>query len=146
MRSRGTIVLARTLFGSGYARIGVVFLMICVAPIEVFAGPNAGGTLVLSANTSITYTTSASNYCGQSALSTCGSATVTVPANPAATTVFFALSAFPDSSSPRLKGLTFGISYDATKFDLVSLGGCGDHEMAGGGWPASAPGPPSSGM
>ena len=117
-----------------------LLIALFLVPAVAFAGPNAGGTMILHANTSITYTTNTTNYCGQSGLSACSSATVSIAANPSVTTVFYALAAFPDSSSPRLRGLTFGIQYDASKFDLVAHGLCADAEIAGAGWPGSGSG------
>ena len=39
-----------------------------------WAGPNAGGTLILHANPSIVYCSDASSYCGQSGLAACDGA------------------------------------------------------------------------
>ena len=117
----------------------LAFLLLPV-PLVALAGVNAGGTMILHANTTIQYTTNTTNYCGQSGLTACSSATASVPASPSVTTVFYALAAFPDPSSPRLKGLTFGIQYDHSKFELVAHGPCAGTEQPGAGWPGSGTG------
>ncbi|MCC7144014.1 MAG: hypothetical protein IT349_18110 [Candidatus Eisenbacteria bacterium] len=101
------------------------------------AGPNAGGTLVLHANTAIVYTPDTTNYCGQGGLTVCDAAVSSVTgADPV---VFFAVAAFPAASSPRLAGLTFGVAYDAA-VTLAAYGSCGDFELTTGAWPNSGEG------
>ncbi len=104
MRSSCSIALLATVFATGAA----------------VAGPNAGGTLVLHANTSLAYA-AVSSVTG---------------ADPV---VFFAVAAFPSGSSPRLAGLTFGVNYDSS-VTLVAQGACGDFELSTGDWPSSGAG------
>lgn len=99
------------------------------------AGPNVDGTLILHANPALSYTTDATSYCGQSNLSECYLALATTPANPTAPTVFHALAAFPDDSSPSVKGVTFGVDYDQAAFTLVDWGHCANFELATASWP-----------
>jgi len=121
MRSSCSIALLATVFATGAA----------------VAGPNAGGTLVLHANTSIAYTPDQSNYCGEAGLTACDAAVSSVTgADPV---VFFAVAAFPSGSSPRLAGLTFGVNYDSA-VTLVAQGACGDFELSTGDWPSSGAG------
>ncbi len=105
-----------------------------------FAGPNEGGTLILHANPSLTFTSDISNYCGMAGLDSCSHAVTSVPWEPGKKIVFHALAAFPPESSPRLKGLSFGISYDPAKFILAARGSCADFELPDGTWPASGTG------
>jgi len=102
-----------------------------------FAGPNAGGTLIVSANPSIVYCTDNQTYCGSAGLTACDAAVNHVQgADPV---VFFAIAAFNTSSSPRLAGITFGATYPDA-ITLLAQGPCGDFELATGGWPSSGEG------
>ena len=104
------------------------------------AGANAGGTLILHANPSINYTTEVKSYGGHAGITDCAKAVDSVPANPSRTTVFYVLAAFAPESSPRLRGLTFGIRYDPKRFGLVGRGSSGDSEIPGAHWPNSGSG------
>lgn len=100
---------------------------------SVNAGPNADGTLILHTNPSVVWTVDPTNYCGGSGLATCSEAINSVQGS--ATSVVFAIAAFPPSSSPRLAGITFGVNYPSI-ISIVSSGSCGDFEFAGDGWPS----------
>ncbi len=104
------------------------------------AGPNEGGTLILHANPSITFTSDIESYCGMADLDSCSHAVTSVAWEPGKKIVFHALAAFPAESSPRLKGLSFGISYDPAKFILAARGSCADFELPDGAWPDSGSG------
>lgn len=108
--------------------------------VSAMAGPNEGGTLLLHANSSLVYTTETSSYCGQSGLEGCWQVDDSVPADSTTTTVFFAVAAFPDTASPRLAGVTFGVDYDEDDLVVVAHGSCGDFELATEGWPAPGSG------
>jgi hypothetical protein len=99
------------------------------------AGPNAGGTLILHANTNLTYSAETSSYCAQGGLASCSQANVSVAADPEVTTVFFVYAAFPGTASPRLLAVTFGIDYDDEDFALVSEGHCADFALPDDDWP-----------
>lgn len=116
------------------------FLMAAAALFLVagtaFAGPNAGGTLIMH-NTGLEYTTDIVDYCGLAPLGLCDDAVVRDDAG--IPTVWSVYAAFPGGSSPRLKAVTFGIEYQAYVY-VVGLGKCGDFEVVTGGWPASGEG------
>ncbi len=96
------------------------------------AGPNSGGVLIVHADTT---SISSTGFCGLSPLSACSLAVTQVPLGTAPVTTLHAYAAFPPDASPRLKGITFGVEYDSTKFVLLDRGFCGDTELAGTGWP-----------
>jgi len=54
--------------------------------------------------------------------------------------VIHVVAAFPENSSPRLKAISFGMTYDATRFGIVDHGHCADFELAQTGWPDSGSG------
>jgi hypothetical protein len=114
--------------------------LLLVVPGLASAGPNAGGTLILHANPNLAYTLDIQNYCGMSALDSCSAAVTSVPWELGKRIVFHALAAFPPGSSPRLKGLAFGIDYDSTKFILAAHQTCADFEIPGTRWPAPGTG------
>jgi hypothetical protein len=101
----------------------------------VAAGPNAGGTLILHADPSLVYTDGTQSWCGRTTLTACSLAVTSVPWQNGTPNVFHVLAAFPPESEPRLKGLTFGVDYDSTKFVLMSQGNCADFEIADPRWP-----------
>ncbi len=102
--------------------------------------------MLVHRNPSLVYTADHDGYCGQAGLGECAQAVVTAPADPDSTVIFHVLAAFPGGSSPRLKGLTFGVEYDPERLILADFGACigdlenGAFDLAGGGWPASATG------
>jgi hypothetical protein len=108
--------------------------LLLLIPALVLAGANAGGTLILHANPSLVYTND-QVYCGQAGLDSCSAAVTSVPWDPGHTVVFHVLAAFPAESSPRMKGVSFGVDYDATKFRVVAHSTCADFETPDGGWP-----------
>jgi len=124
-------------------RLLMATMALAMAGGAAYAGPNAGGTLILHANTTIVYTTDVEDYCGsgtggsQGGLVLCADAVNHVEG--AGTVVFFAIGAFPDGSSPRVSGLVFGVNYPS-QIALVAQGSCADFELATGGWPASGEG------
>ncbi len=101
------------------------------------AGPNAGGVLFLAADTTAVVD---SSYCGATPLPACSLSVVSLPMWNPTTTVFRVWAAFPPDSSPRLKGLTFGLRYDPAKVVLLNYGTCGDFELPGPGWPGTGTG------
>jgi len=92
--------------------------------------------LLLHANLNLTYTVTESDWCGLAGLTDCESVNTSVPPDRTDLTVFFALAAFPESASPALKGVTFGLTYDPEKIYIISSGSCADFELAEPGWPA----------
>ena len=101
------------------------------------AGPNAGGVLLVHANTSIGYTTGVS-YGGQAGITRAGDVVTSVPVD--SSVVCFVLAAFPNGSNPHLRGVTFGIAYPAW-LEIVTFGhSFGDFELSMLDWPASGSG------
>ncbi len=109
-------------------------LLVLFAP-GVLAGPHAGGTLVLHADPGVQYSVGEA-YC-EVELTACSLAVVEVPADPNTTTVFNVLAAFPEAAQVDLRGVQFGISYDAQRLVLVAHGSCADFVLPTPGWPAS---------
>ncbi len=103
-------------------------------PGKALGGANLGGSLVVHA-TSITYTTGVETYCGQSGVDSCSAIVDSVPWSSGQPVVFFVLAAFPPESSSRLKGISFGVDYDATKFVVMAYGTCADFELPDSDWP-----------
>jgi hypothetical protein len=101
------------------------------------AGPNAGGTLIVHANPSLVYTDS-HDFCGEQNLDICANAITSLTGTD--TQVWYAIAAFPDGSSPRLAGITFGINYDVDQMHLMDQAGCGDFELPTSNWPAPGSG------
>jgi hypothetical protein len=122
-------------FRNGVLPAGLLILV----PGLTLAGPNQGGVLILHANPSLTYSVG-STYCGMSGLSACSLAVTSVGWHAGRKTVFHALAAFPPESSPRMKGVSFGIDYDPEKFFFVAKGTCADFEVNDTGWPAPGTG------
>lgn len=101
------------------------------------AGPNAGGTIIAH-DASLAYSYDNTGYCGLGAApTTCEGADVQLDGT--ALSVWKVYAAFVPGSSPRLKGMTFGVSYDADIFVLEG-GDCAGFELPETGWPASGTG------
>jgi hypothetical protein len=99
------------------------------------AGDNANGVLLLHADPSIVYS-SGVNYCGLSPVPACSSVVTQVDLPRQTPLLVYALAAIPDSSQVRLKGITFGITYDPAKLDIIAHGKCADGmEIADPSWP-----------
>jgi hypothetical protein len=107
------------------------------------AGPNAGGTLnVHDAN--FVYTTDITTYCGRGVVpSSCQDIDANLEGSDAGNPkVWKVYAAFPDNSAPRLKGMTFGVTYSESELILTAWGPCigdpnnGAAEFPGAGWPA----------
>ncbi|MCC7144595.1 MAG: hypothetical protein IT349_21050 [Candidatus Eisenbacteria bacterium] len=106
----------------------------CAAP--VLAGPHAGGSLILHVNSDVVYTTDAESWCGSSGITSCEDAVTQATASPDSIRVFFALAAFSEWSTPRLRGITFGINYDSTAVAILATGTCADFEISTPTWPS----------
>jgi hypothetical protein len=115
----------------------LIALTFALIPRLVLAGPNAGGILFLHADPSIEYSEGQSDYCG-STLPNCAAAADSVGLSEVH--VLFVFAAFPSQSTPRLRGLTFGLAYDPEQVALVAHGKCSDFELATSSWPAAGSG------
>lgn len=102
------------------------------------AGPNAGGTLIVHAEAGLVYCNDEESYCGRSSLLLCEDANTRV--DQSTPHLLYVFAAFPESASPRLNGVTFGIDYEPGLTTLVAAGGCGDFELATPAWPAPSEG------
>ncbi len=112
-------------------------LLFLFAP-SALAGPHDGGTLILHADPGVQYSAGEA-YCAVE-LTACSLAVVEVPADPNTTTVFHVLAAFPEAAQVDLRGVTFGITYDAERLALVAHGSCADFVLPTSDWPASGGG------
>ena len=101
------------------------------------SGPNAGGVLLLTTNPTLSYTLDELNYCGASNLESCEQAIVREDRP-----VFVGLhlfAAFPAESSPRLRGVSFGISYGPC-VEMLNWLPCAEFESPNDRWPDSGEG------
>lgn len=103
------------------------------------AGVNAGGVLLLHANTELVFSPDGSSYSGQSGIATCEQV-VSQTQLGVVPTVIFAIAAFPTDSSPRISGASFGISYDSELITVLAYGTSADFELPTPDWPAPASG------
>ncbi len=105
------------------------------------AGPNAGGTLIVH-YPGLAYTSDTGDYCGISPLSSCTSAVSEIDGSgPSAIKVWKVYAAFVGGSSPRLKGVSFGITYSGNvTIRAQEYGTCGDVEFPDNTWPRSGTG------
>ena len=101
---------------------------------STFAGPNAGGTLILHTNPSLVYCQGLT-YCGQTGITSCEQAITRHDGGDP--TVFFALAAFPAAASPRLQGIVFSLQYDSAQMAVIDYGQCGDFELHSNDWPGT---------
>lgn len=121
-----------------------VAALACMGSVA-FAGPNAGGTLIAH-DASLAYTVDNANYCGQGVPipgCECQAADTQLDgSNAESHRVWKVYAAFLPGSSPRLKGMAFGISY-TSGISIVAYGNCcgdpnnGAAEFPGAGWPGS---------
>jgi hypothetical protein len=122
-------------------RVGGVLLFLVMLAAPAWAGVNAGGVLVAHDASLLTSgTNGSSSLCGQgSAPTTCvGDVDARIDGAVAADPALFKVYAvFPQGSSPRLMGITFGVSYDAAKIVITKAENCGDFELPDTGWPGS---------
>lgn len=112
-----------------------------------FAGPNAGGTLIVQdANLLASGTNLGAPMCSQGQVpAVCADADVQIDGandggDPA---IFKVYAAFIVGTSPRLMGLTWGVFYNddaATGVAIENFGKCGDFELNDEGWPANGKG------
>jgi hypothetical protein len=118
------------------ALLGSAALVVGVAA----AGPNAGGTLIITENpTAYCLDDDTPEFCELVLLENC------VDADTRADSYSFAaildvVASFPQASSPRLAGITFGLDYDASTIVLLSVTSCGDFELPTADWPAPGSG------
>jgi hypothetical protein len=122
---------------------GSVLLLVVFVLGPAWAGPHAGGILVAH-NPALweSATDGAVSICDQgSAPSGYGGIWARVngatASNPAIWKVYCV---FPSAASPRLAGLTFGLSYDEDKISLPRWGNCAGFELPDPAWPASGTG------
>ncbi|MFN8549618.1 MAG: hypothetical protein U0527_17010, partial [Candidatus Eisenbacteria bacterium] len=101
------------------------------------AGPNSDGSLIVHANTSLTYTFDR-NWAGFSDISRCERAITDVAEGQK--TIWFIIAAFPSYVSPKIKAMNFGIEFDS-QVTIEAQGRCaGDGELSTETWPNSGAG------
>ncbi len=117
----------------------VMAAMACTAGAAI-AGPNAGGTLNVH-DPNLVYTTDIDSYCGLGGVPASCEDIDTNIENDQTARVWKVYATFAENSSPRLKGMTWGVSYDPSEISLVAWGPCigdpnnGAAEFPGAGWP-----------
>lgn len=99
-------------------------------------GPNRAGTLILHAAPGLVFTDDA-DFCGVAGDPDCG--TVVNRADDGEPVVVHVLAAFPESATPRLLGLTFGITYPDC-VQVLDWQSCGDFEIVTPEWPGPGAG------
>jgi hypothetical protein len=104
------------------------------------AGVNAGGVLLLHCPPAIQYSTSVQSYCGLSNLSDCQGVQASAISDPEHPVVFYVMAAFPDSVGPRVKCLSFGVTFDTSAVVMLDHGSCADLELPDTNWPHSGSG------
>lgn len=110
------------------------FAALAMACDHASAGPNAGGTLIVHGDAGVVYTNDIDDYTGASPLpGGCSTAETNYPADEHF--VWWVKAVFPESTSPRLLGVTFGVDYDAAAIVLEGYGASGDFELADPNWP-----------
>jgi hypothetical protein len=116
--------------------IPIVFLtLMCAVPAS--AGRNANGALIVHTNDAVTYTGTA-DYCATSFLPTsCEEAITRTDKDESTPAVIWLLAAFPDTSSPAVTAIQFGIDHNlpANEGYFERYGKCGELEMPDQGWP-----------
>jgi len=113
--------------------------VLALVSAPAFAGPNEGGVLVVH-DTGLVYVPGSSDY--PSDPPTCDAVDAQDDLGNAEFSVWKVYAAFPITSSPRLKGVVFGISYPPFGDGYVLVLGAGlptagDLEVTQDGWPAS---------
>ncbi len=119
----------------------VVMAALGTAAPWALAGPNAGGTLIVH-YPDLSYTADTADYCGLAPLSSCVNAVSEIDGSgPSAVKVWKVYAAFVGGSSPRLKGVSFGITYSGNlTIPAQEYGTCGDVEFPDNTWPRSGTG------
>jgi hypothetical protein len=118
----------------------LVLVACCALTVPALSGPNAGGTLVIqNAGLPVSTVDPAASICGQGDIpASCASINPRLDGSgPGDHRIWKVYAAFPASSSPRLMGISFGITYDP---DMLVITGeathmCGDFELPDIGWP-----------
>ncbi len=116
--------------------VPIVFLTVMTA-IPALAGRNAGGALIVHTNDAVAYTVTG-DYCQTSFLpASCEAAVTRTDKDEDTPAVIWLLAAFPDTSSPAVTAIQFGIEHNlpANEGYFEHYAKCGDLEMPDQGWP-----------
>jgi hypothetical protein len=123
-----------------FRRIGSVLLFMAVLAAPALAGVNTGGILVAHDASLLTSATDGAVPIAQQGSAPTGCADVDARINGAtsqgAAALFKVYAIFPQGSSPRLKGVAWGVHYGATT-SLEKGWNCGDFELPDADWPGS---------
>jgi hypothetical protein len=114
----------------------VLGLVLLTFPCIAISGPNAGGVLVIHADTTVVYTNDISDYCSTPQVVGCHEVLAEVPSASTIVYLLRAYAVFADAVSPRLKAVSFGVDYDPDQLILAAHGPCFDFVVPSGGWPA----------
>lgn len=107
-----------------------------MTPFASKAGPNENGVLLLHLEAEVIYTAD-SSYCGLPLVSDRDSVVTRV--DTLEPVVISILAAFPDSISPRVAGLSFGLAYHHS-VNVIDYGTCADLALPTSNWPGQASG------
>lgn len=118
---------------------GLVAALLCAATCigTVSAGPNAGGTLIISLSEGWAQSLDVDG-CDASGLPDCESAITNAPAG--TTPVMLHVLAAFHLPGGRLSGVVWGVGYDPEQVSITDHGPCGDFELSDANWPASGSG------
>lgn len=114
----------------------IVFLTLML-PLPATAGRNANGALIVHTDDAVTYT-STGDYCQTSFLpASCEAAITRTDKDENTPAVIWLLAAFPDTSSPAVTTIQFGIDHNlpANEGYFEAHGKCAELEMPDAGWP-----------
>ena len=117
--------------------LGLPFLL--AAP-PAFAGPNAGGVLLLHCNQTLQFSTGG-DFSEYAELYDAKNAVTQVPGDGQGV-VYYVIAAFDDFAMPRLKTTSFGIELSSPEFEPVLWGVTGETNvvLTVGSWPSSGSG------
>jgi hypothetical protein len=102
------------------------------------AGPNAGGSLLISEIADAEYTVGGSVSNSRPVFNLCRDATTRHDG--IETIVLSIFAAFPSAATPRLAAAAFGWTYDESVLSIVDWGPCASFEISTDGWPAPGQG------
>jgi hypothetical protein len=122
----------------------ILAVALSFVPQCVLAGPNAGGVLVIH-DANLVYTLDTISYCGLGSIpDSCAAIDAEVDSSgPDNQRVWKVYAVFPDTASPRLKAMSFGVHYPPDSLIVTAYGACigdvnnGAMEIPGPNWPGN---------
>ncbi len=119
--------------------VPIVFLTVMSTQLAI-AGRNANGALIVHTDDAVTYT-GTDDYCATSFLpASCEAAVTRTDKDEDTPAVIWLLAAFPDTSSPAVTTIQFGIDHNLPPGEgyFERYGKCGELELPDAGWPETA--------